>query len=308
MKQAEAVAAGRTVRGPRSGSRSVPKVVWTIRRRELVTNAASAALLLAGSLILFGPFVLLAFLSFNDSQIMSFRFDGLTLRFYQEALADEAMRESLRNSLIVAGLTTPICLVLGTLSAFGVARFTFRGRGGVAAALALPLVVPSLLVGVGALVTFSKVDVPLSLTTVGLMHIVVGFPLVMAIVTAALYRFDRSLEEAALDLGATRRELLWYVLLPYLVPALAAAAIVVFGWSFNSFTVTFFTVGSERMFTVWVFSRLRQGTNLPLVNAISTLVTAGTVVVVYLAYSLLRRSAVRSGQDVRTLVAGGPAQ
>jgi len=218
------------------------------------------------------------------------------------------MRESLRNSLVVAGLTTPICVVLGTLGAFGIARFVFPGRGLVAGALTLPLVVPSLLVGVGALVTFSKVDVPLSLYTVAVMHIVVGFPLVMAIVTAALYRFDRSLEEAALDLGATRRELVWYVLLPYLVPALAAAAIFVFGWSFNSFTVTFFTVGSERMFTVWVFSKLRRGTNLPTVNAISTLVTFVTVVVVYIAYYLLRRSAVRSGQDVRSLVAGGPQQ
>lgn len=262
----------------------------------------------AAALILFGPFLLLAFLSFNDSQILSFGYEGFTTRFYQEALQDPAMRESLRNSLLVAGVTTPICVLLGTLAAFGIARFAFPGRGVLAGSLTLPLVVPSLLVGVGALVTFSRVDVPLSLYTVGAMHVVVGFPLVMAIVTAALYRFDRSLEEAALDLGATRRELVWFVLLPYLMPALAAAAIFVFGWSFNSFTVTFFTVGSERMFTVWVFSKLRRGTNLPTVNAISSLVTFVTVVVVYVAYSLLRRSAVRSGQDVRTLVAGGPTQ
>jgi ABC-type spermidine/putrescine transport system permease subunit II len=301
-------AVGDAPTGLRSARSSVPEVFWTIRRRNRVTNAASGALLLVGSLILFGPFLLLAFLSFNDSDILSFGFERFTLRFYEEALADPAMRESLRNSLLVAGVTTPICLALGTLAAFGVSRFVFRGRGVVAAVLALPLVVPSLLVGVGALVTFSRVDVPLSLYTVGLMHIAVGFPLVMAIVTAALFRFDRSLEEAALDLGATRHELLWFVLLPYLVPALAAAAIFVFGWSFNSFTVTFFTVGGERMFTVWVFSRLRQGTNLPLVNAVSTLVTFATVVIVFFAYSLLRRSAVRSGQDVRSLVAGGPPQ
>jgi spermidine/putrescine transport system permease protein len=292
----------------RSARPVVRQVFWTIHRRELVTRIASAVMLAFGALILFGPFLLLAFLSFNDSQILAFGFRGFTTRFYEEALQDAAMRESLRNSLLVAGLTTPICVALGTLGAFGIARFVFPGRGLVAGSLTLPLVVPSLLVGVGALVTFSKIDVPLSLYTVAVMHIVVGFPLVMAIVTAALYRFDRSLEEAALDLGATRRELVWYVLLPYLVPALAAAAIFVFGWSFNSFTVTFFTVGSERMFTVWVFSKLRRGTNLPTVNAISTLVTFVTVVVVYIAYYLLRRSAVRSGQDVRSLVAGGPQQ
>lgn len=291
---------------PRSARPLVVQRFWTIRRRERATRIASGALLAFGGLILFGPFLLLAFLSFNDSQILSFGFQGFTTRFYEEALADPAMRESLVNSLVVAGVTTPICVVLGTLGAFGIARFVFPGRGLLGGAMTLPLVVPSLLVGVGALVTFSKLDIPLSLFTVGVMHIVVGFPLVMAIVIAALYRFDRSLEEAALDLGATRRELLWFVILPYLVPALAAAAIFVFGWSFNSFTVTFFTVGSERMFTVWVFSKLRRGTNLPTVNAISSLVTFVTVFVVYVAYSLLRRSADRSGQDVRSLVAGGP--
>jgi spermidine/putrescine transport system permease protein len=301
-------AAGGGSRTPSAATVVVPRVFWTIRYREWVTRIASAGLLAVAAVVLFGPFLLLAFLSFNDSQIMSFGFQGVTTRFYEEALADEAMREALANSLLVAGVTTPICVVLGTLGAFGIARFVFPGRGTVAGSMTLPLVVPSLLVGVGALVTFSRVQIPLSLYTVGVMHIVVGFPLVMAIVTAALYRFDRSLEEAALDLGATRRELLWYVLLPYLVPALAAAAIFVFGWSFNSFTVTFFTVGDEGMFTVWVFSKLRRGTNLPVVNAISTLVTFTTVIVVYVAYYLLRRSAIRSGQDVRTLVAGGPQQ
>lgn len=283
-------------------------VLLTVARRERVTNVLAGLFLAAAALVMLGPFLLLGFLSFNDSQVLAFGFRGFTTRFYEEALADQAMREALVNSLVVAAVTTPVCLVLGTLAAFGVARFTYRGRGIVAAALTLPLVVPSLLVGVGALVYFSRLRVPLSLMTVGVMHIVVGFPLVMAIVVAALHRFDRALEEAALDLGATRRELLWFVLLPYLAPALIAAAIFVFGWSFNSFTVTFFTVGSERMFTVWVFSKLRRGVNLPVVNAISTLVTVIEIAVVFLAYRLMRRSAIRSGQDVRSVVAGGPVR
>jgi len=265
-------------------------------------------MLLSAAAILLGPFLLLGFLSFNDSRALTFGFRGFTLDSYVSALSDPRAIESIAASLLVAGVTTPICLALGTLAAFGVVRFDFRGRATLGGFMGLPLVVPSLLVGVGALVFFIQLDVDLSLATVGLMHVVVGFPLVMAIVAAQLYRFDRSLEEAALDLGATRRELIWFIVIPYLLPALAAAAIFAFGWSFNSFTLTYFVIGSETTFPVWVFGRLRRGTNLPVVNAISTLVTVVQVGVVYAAWALLRRSAVRSGKDVRDVMVGqGPS-
>jgi spermidine/putrescine transport system permease protein len=293
---------------PPTGSSSFRPVFWTIHRRDRVVRVLSSLMLLAGAGVLLGPFLLLAFLSFNDSRALTFGFRGFTLASSSNALADPRAIASIMSSLLVAGITTPICLFLGTLAAFGVTRFRFRGRGALAGLMGLPLVVPSLLVGVGALVFFIQLDVELSLATVGLMHVAVGFPLVMVIVAAQLYRLDRSLEEAALDLGATRRELIWYVIIPFLVPALAAAAIFAFGWSFNSFTLTYFVIGSETTFPVWVFGRLRRGTNLPVVNAISTLVTVVQVGVVYLAWALLRRSSVRSGKDVREVITGaGPS-
>ena len=114
-----------------------------------------------------------------------------------------------------------------------------------------------------------------------------------------------SLEEAALDLGALPREAYRLVVLPLLVPTLAASAIFVFSWSFNNFIVSFFTLGFESTFPVWVFSSLRRSRNLPIVNSISTLVSAVQIVVVWVAWYLLKRQSERRGQDFGKVLAGG---
>ncbi|GIU99595.1 MAG: hypothetical protein KatS3mg014_1211 [Actinomycetota bacterium] len=255
-------------------------------------------------LVLYGPLVLLVVFSFNDSIIIALPFRGVTLRWYGEALANARLLESLRNSVLIALVVTPICLLLGTLASFGVTRFRYRLRGAVAGLVGAPLVVPWLLIGVGALLFFNRFRVPLSLRTVAVMHVVCTFPLVAAIVSARLARFDRSQEEAALDLGARPRQVLRYIVLPQLAPALAASAIFAFSWSFNNFEVSFFTSGFELTFPLWVFSTLRHAQNLPVVNAISTLVSAVQVVAVLVAWRLATRGRARR-EEVAVEILGG---
>lgn len=245
-------------------------------------------------LILYGPLIVLALFSLNDSIVIALPFKGFTLEWYREAVSNGLVRESIKNSLAVAFVVTPISLLLGTMAAFATTRFRYRGRGGVAALTGGPLVVPWLLVGVGALLFFARLDVPLNLRTIGAMHVVVAFPLVAAIVSARLVRFDSSLEEAARDLGATNREVLRYIVLPHLVPALAAASILAFSYSFNNFVISFFVGGFELTFPIWVFSTLRHAQNVPIVNAISTLVSIVQVVVVGVAWRLWRRRSDRT--------------
>jgi ABC-type spermidine/putrescine transport system permease subunit II len=150
------------------------------------------------------------------------------------------------------------------------------------------LVVPWLIIGVAGLIFFSELNVSLSLETIGLMHLVVTFPLVVAIISAGLVRFQRSLEEAAIDLGASQLQMLRYVVLPQIAPSLAAAGIFAFAWSFNNFEISFFTGGFEQTFPVWVFSILRQSENLPLVNAVSTVIALAQVIVVVGAWQLIK--------------------
>ncbi len=272
--------------------------------RASVAAWARVGFLTAVLILLYGPLVLLVAFSFNDSIIIALPFRGVTLRWYEEALANPRLLEALRNSVVVALAVTPICLLLGTLAAFGITRFRYRLRGPVAGLVGAPLVVPWLLIGIGALLFFNRLRIPLSLRTVAIMHVVCTFPLVAAIVSARLARFDPSQEEAALDLGARPREVLRHIVIPQLAPALAASAIFAFSWSFNNFEVSFFTSGFELTFPLWVFSTLRHAQNLPVVNAISTLVSLVQVMVVYAAWRLAGRGRTRR-EEVAVEILGG---
>ncbi len=261
------------------------------RLRRALPKAASVAISVAILAVLFGPVLLLALFSFNDSPIISLPWSGFTTHWYDVAWSDAEAREAVIHSLTVAVVVTVLSVVLGTMAAWGMTRLRFRGRGAVAGLHGSVLVVPWLLVGVAGLMFFSRVEVPLSLQTIGVMQLVVTFPLVVAIVSAGLVRFPRSLEEAAIDLGASQWQMLRHVVLPQLAPALAAASIFAFSWSFNNFEVSFFTGGFEQTFPVWVFSVLRHSQNLPMVNAISTVIAAVQVVLVLGAWRLMRRLA-----------------
>jgi spermidine/putrescine transport system permease protein len=278
-----------------------------VSHRLRLGDVLALALVTVVLVVLIGPIALLTAFSFNDSTIISLPFEGFTLDWYRMALSDQGVRDSLRYSVIVAAIVAPSCVVLGTASAWGITRFRFRGRGFWAGLLGAVLVVPWLVIGVSGLVFFVYLDVELNLKTIILMHIAVTFPLVTALVSARLVRFERSQEEAAIDLGASQWQLMTRVVLPQLTPALAASLIFAFAWSFNNFEISFFNGGYEETFPVWVFSDLRRSYNLPIVNAIATLVSAVQVVGVYGLYLLIKWLGKRrgSGDDLTSLVAGG---
>lgn len=276
----------------------------SIATRRKLASIVQAVFLVFVAFVLFGPVVVLAVFSFNDSTILGFPFKDVTLSWYAAAWDEPAIWSSLWASLKVAVIVTPICLVLGLASAFALTRFRFKLRTVVGGFIALPLIIPWLIIGVGGLLFFSSADIHLSLWTVGLMHIVIAFPLVTALLSAQLFRLDPHLHEAALDLGARERDTLRLIVLPLLLPTLAASAIFVFSWSFNNFIVSFFTAGFENTFPIWVFSTLRRARDLPMVNAISTLISVVQVLLIVAAWQMLRRAMDRRGQDIREVVAG----
>jgi spermidine/putrescine transport system permease protein len=269
-----------------------------IRIRRAADRFGGPAFAITFILLLYGPLVLLAVFSFNDSIVFSLPWAGTTTKWYHLALADANLRQALRNSLVVAGTVAPVSVVLGTLAAYPITRLRFRLRGAAAMLVAAPLVVPWLVIGISALIYFNKAHVPLSWHTVIPMHIVVTFPLVTVLVASRLARFDRTQEESAIDLGASQLQVLRYVLLPHTLPALAASFILAFSWSFNNFEITYFVGGFDQLFPVWVYSTLRHATNLPIVNAISTLVSAVEVLAVCGAWMLFTRLAgLRDSRD-----------
>lgn len=271
------------------------------RVRSRLPGLAGGLLVAFVMVVLFGPVLMLALFSFNDSSIISLPWEGFTTKWYEEAWNNGQARDAVVNSLIVATIVMVLSVVLGTLAAWGLTRLRFRGRGFIAGLNGAVLVVPWLIIGVAGLIFFSEIGVSLSLQTITLMHLVVTFPLVVAIVSAGLVRFQRSLEEAAIDLGATQRQMLRYVVLPQVGPSIAAASIFAFAWSFNNFEISFFNGGFEQTFPVWVFSILRQSENLPVVNAVSTVIAVAQILAVFGAWALMKRLTRSEGEGSETL-------
>jgi ABC-type spermidine/putrescine transport system permease subunit II len=179
--------------------------------------------------------------------------------------------------------------VLGTLAAFGLTRFRFRGRAAVGGLVGAPLILPWLVIGIAALMAYGRLNIALSLRTVIATQTICTFPLVTAIVSAQLFRFQRAQEEAAIDLGCSRLQVLRYVILPHIAPALAASAIFAFTWSFNNFEISFFTIGFQQTFPIWVYSSVRNPDHTAVVNAVSVVISGLQVVLIYAAVRLLRR-------------------
>jgi ABC-type spermidine/putrescine transport system permease subunit II len=145
---------------------------------------------------------------------------------------------------------------------------------------------------------YGRLHIALSLRTVIASQTICTFPLVTAIVSAQLFRFQRVQEEAAIDLGCSRLQVLRHVILPHIAPALAASAIFAFTWSFNNFEISFFTIGFQQTFPIWVYSSVRNPDHTAIVNAISIVISVVQVGLIYAALRLLRRG----GGDATTAV------
>ncbi len=156
---------------------------------------------------------------------MRFPLSGFTLQWYRELLQARELIDAAKNSLVVGMLSSLAATTLGTLAAIGVVRHSFWGRGFFVAVAAFPLVVPAVVLGVALLLLYRQLfDVPLSLWTVGLSHVVINIPTVMLIVGARLAGFPDNLEDAAMDLGASYWGAQVRVVLPLAASALAASS------------------------------------------------------------------------------------
>ena len=260
-----------------------------VRTRALVNTTLWRAFLAFVFLALFGPLVILLLFSFNDSSILAFPLSGFTTHWYTLAWQDTLLRQSLINSTTVALVVTPCCLVLGTLTAFGLTRFRFHGRGAVGGLVGAPLILPWLIIGIAALMAYGRLHIALNLRSVIATQTICTFPLVTAIIAAQLFRFEREQEEAAIDLGCSRLQVLRHIIMPHIASALAASAIFAFTWSFNNFEISFFTIGFQQTFPIWVYSSVRNPDHTAVVNAVSVVISVVQVALIYLAVRLLRR-------------------
>ena len=234
-------------------------------------------------LFLYLPLITLMAFSFNDSR-RNIVWQGFTTDWYVKAFNNESLLQAFVNSLTIAFFCTVFSVVLGALAAVMLWRFRFPGKTVVEGSLALPIVVPEICLGVAMLVFFARIvpwpmglPWPLNLGSITIAHISFAFPFVATVVRARLASFNRELEEAAKDLGASEWRTFWDVLVPHMQPGLIAGALLAFTLSLDDFVITFFTSGPDTItFPVKVYSMLRFSVT-PEVNAASTVLIVVTV-------------------------------
>ena len=236
---------------------------------------------------MFLPILLVVVFSFNNQRSLQ-RFTGFSFEWYQRFFENESLTSSLRASIEIATVTMLIGTFLGTLLAFGLVRARTRWVGGANILMLIPLVTPEIVAGVSALLLFTQLGLRLSLLTIMLAHITFSISYVTVVVRARLAALHPEVEQAAMDLGASRIQTVWLVVLPALWPAILASALLTFALSFDDFVLSFFTTGeSPQPLPVRIWSAIRFGVT-PTINAIGTLMLAISVFCIGLAVLLPR--------------------
>lgn len=241
---------------------------------------------------LYLPIGLLVAYSFNSSRL-AIVWEGFTFRWYRDLwgelvahLGDERrspLIESMGNSLIIAGVTTALAVALGTLGAWLLHRYRFPALRSLTTLIFIPMIIPEIIMGISLLIFFKSMDVELGFATVIVSHVTFCFPFVLVAVQARLAGLDPALEEAAMDLGATPVKAFFYVMVPYLLPAIISGALMSFTLSMDELIVTYFTRGprSETL-PIKVYGMAKVGLN-PILNTISTVFIVATAMLVICA-------------------------
>ena len=278
---------------------SLPRPLWL--------RAATVSFLVAFLVFLFLPLVIVAVFAFNDAPYPAPPWHGFTLDWFLGnartgrvgLFGDSELLSSIWTSFVVACWVTVLSLLVGTANAFLMERGQFPGKGALSMLMLVPLVIPGVILGISILAFASRIadlcsdlfgwDV--DFLRPGLPLVVLGqFSYIAAIATltisARLKRFDRTLEDAALNLGASRAAVLRTITLPYLRPALIGSAAIAFLMSFENFNTTLMLVGADSPLTIMMYGRMREGAT-PVLNAVSLFLMVASAL---LALTLMRRS------------------
>jgi spermidine/putrescine transport system permease protein len=258
------------------------------------------ALFFVGFLVfLYLPTVLLIIFSFNSSTVVAFPLADFTTAFYEAAWQNEEIRGSLVASLRVAAGTAVVATAIGVLVSYVLARRSLRFKSGLSALVLLPLVVPTVVLGVSLLVLFRPSDpvipIPLGLWAVLIGHVVIALPFCVLLLLPRIASIDARLEEAAHDLGASGLTTFRRVILPLIVPALLASVIVAFVVSIDEVVVASFLVQDQPTYPVYLYSGLRLAGQTSLLMPVATVMIVASTILILTAELIRRYGERRAG-------------
>lgn len=252
-------------------------------------------------MFLYIPIIVLIAFSFNNSKVNAV-WSGFTFKWYQSLLHNSSILDAMKNSLIIAVISTVISVMLGTLAAIGMYKYEFKGKSIVDGMLYIPLVIPEIVMGISLLAFFSMVKINTGIITLVLAHVTFTVSYVVAVVRARLDGFDKSVEEAAMDLGASPVQTFFKITLPIIMPGVIAGGLLAFTLSLDDMIISFFVSGPNSMtLPLKVFSMVKLGVT-PEINALSTIIMLFTLTVVGFAL-ILRKANINMKKIGATLIA-----
>lgn len=238
-------------------------------------------------------FVVIAF-SFNSSQ-MNIKFEHFTIEWYWRMFDNKQLMEAFINTLIVAGVSTISSVIIGTLCAVGLYKFEFKLKSMISSSIYIPIVIPELVFAIALLIFFTSIHVNMSMVTLIISHITFSMPFVIITVRARLSGFDRSIEEAAKDLGANEFSTFMRVTLPMIAPGVISGGMLALTMSLDDVVVSFFTTGpNSTTLPLKIFGMVRKGVS-PDVNALSTLMIIGTIIILMTATAIQKKVEKKQG-------------
>ena len=252
-------------------------------RKGLMSRLPDWALLLCAVfvyLFLYAPIAVLMFFSFNSTRSTQV-WTGFSLQWYGELLSDPTILNAFKTSLTVGVSATLISTIIGTFTALALSRNRFHGQTVADSAIYMATVMPEIVVGVSLLVFFVAVGFQLGITTIVIAHVAFCISFVTIVVRARLAGMDRSVEEAAQDLGASPVQTFLRVTLPLILPGVMAGALLAFTLSFDDFVITFFVAGvGSSTLPLKIYSMIKFGVS-PVINALSTVVLVTTLFLIF---------------------------
>lgn len=268
---------------------AAPTRAWSWLRRNALTIYAGFA-----TALILVPIAVIAVFSFADASSNRDRLvfainEGFTLEYWENAFSVPDLNDAMVTSIQLAALSTAISTAIGTLLAIALVRHRFFGRRTANLLIILPMATPEIVIGASLLSLFLIYSVPLGFTSLLLAHVMFSISFVVVVVRSRLIGFDRSIEDAAADLGATPVETFRYVTLPLLAPGVIAAALLAFALSVDDFIVSDFNHGTLETFPLYVFGAHLRGVPVQ-VNVLATMLFAVTVLAIVLVLAQQRRA------------------
>lgn len=240
------------------------------------------------TVLMYVPIALTVIYSFNENKSPTL-WTGFSMKWYEELARDSSIKEALLNSLILAFGSCALSIVIATTAALGMRNRKSKLDGVIAYLSSLPIMIPEIILGMVFLAVFSFMNLPFGMLTLIIAHTAFCIPYIFTMVQARLTGMNQSLEEAALDLGATPWQVFWDVTLPSILPAILSGALLAFAMSFDDVVISIFVTGARtNTLAIKIYTKLKTGIT-PQINALATIMLIVTIGIVLLSEWLKRK-------------------